>query len=256
MKNFSLIFSLVFFCSISGFSQEIKKIITVNSSSAKLTEGEKTTSKVLKTLGKGEKLELLEILFPSGIANTSRFKVNYLGVQGYITSYFIYPEFEMDGQTSSLKELEIIEIEKIQIRNKLIDDSIKEQRIVDAERKLANQKIDEEAEIRRNDSIAAIMFAKAKEDSKEKINEIRKRDEAAIAERKVRFVKKYGASAGEKIAKGLIWIGMTEEMLIDSWGRPNDINTTTTRYSVKKQYVYSNRQYVYVENGIVDAWQN
>jgi hypothetical protein len=70
------------------------------------------------------------------------------------------------------------------------------------------------------------------------------------------FVKKYGTVNGEKVAKGLIWIGMTEEMLLDSWGQPEDINSTVTRYGSRKQYVYGSGQYVYVENGKVEAWQD
>ena len=69
-------------------------------------------------------------------------------------------------------------------------------------------------------------------------------------------MKKYGPVNGEKVAKGLIWIGMTEAMLIDSWGRPDDINTTVTRYGTSKQFVYGLGRYVYVENGKVDSWQN
>ena len=45
---------------------------------------------------------------------------------------------------------------------------------------------------------------------------------------------------------------MTEEMLIDSWGEPTDINKTITAYSVSKQYVYNHgydSQYIYFDDG-------
>ena len=76
------------------------------------------------------------------------------------------------------------------------------------------------------------------------------------AERKVALTKKYGSSVATRILEGKIWIGMTEQMLLESWGQPEDINTTVTRYSSRKQYVYGSGRYVYVENGKVDAWQN
>jgi hypothetical protein len=98
---------------------------------------------------------------------------------------------------------------------------------------------------RKNDSIADIVNRKSKLDAA-----------SALKKRRDFYINKYGPVNGEKVAKGLIWIGMTEQMLIDSWGQPEDINTTVTRYVKRKQYVYGSRQYVYVENGVVDAWQN
>lgn len=115
-----------------------------------------------------------------------------------------------------------------------------------------NEPLDELAEIRRNDSIADIINKRAKEESKPYLESLKKE----IENKKAVFVKKYGPINGEKVAKGLIWIGMTEQMLIDSWGRPDDINTTVTRYGTSKQFVYGLGRYVYVENGKVDAWQN
>lgn len=70
------------------------------------------------------------------------------------------------------------------------------------------------------------------------------------------MVKKYGEVNGRKIAFGNIWIGMTEEMLLDSWGYPIEINRTAVAGLLKKQYVYANSRYVYVENSKVTAWQD
>jgi hypothetical protein len=116
--------------------------------------------------------------------------------------------------------------------------------------------LDEEAEIRRNDSIADILNRKAKEEGKAYFESLRVKAQQDINKRRPVYVKKYGPVNGEKVAKGLIWIGMTEQMLIDSWGQPEDINASVTRYGSRKQYVYGSGQYVYVENGIVDSWQN
>jgi hypothetical protein len=94
--------------------------------------------------------------------------------------------------------------------------------------------------------------------SAKKFEEERKRieEQKIKAERKAALTKKYGSSAATRILEGKIWIGMTEAMLLDSWGQPEDINTTVNRYVTRKQYVYGSGRYVYVENGKVDAWQN
>lgn len=51
-------------------------------------------------------------------------------------------------------------------------------------------------------------------------------------------------------------IGMTkDDVLLTKWGKPEDINRTTTRYSVSEQWVYSGYRYIYFEDGIVTAIQ-
>lgn len=52
------------------------------------------------------------------------------------------------------------------------------------------------------------------------------------------------------------YIGMTKVQLEESsWGKPKDINRTTTAYGVREQWCYSGYKYVYVENGVVTAIQ-
>jgi hypothetical protein len=91
-----------------------------------------------------------------------------------------------------------------------------------------------------------------------KFEEERKRieEQKINADRKIALTKKYGSSAATRILDGKIWMGMTEQMLLESWGQPDDINTTVTRYGTSKQFVYGLGRYVYVENGKVDSWQN
>lgn len=52
-------------------------------------------------------------------------------------------------------------------------------------------------------------------------------------------------------------IGMTQEEVINKtgWGKPNDINRTTTKYGVEEQWVYNIYGYVYFEDGKVTAIQ-
>lgn len=51
-------------------------------------------------------------------------------------------------------------------------------------------------------------------------------------------------------------IGMTAaEVVKTSWGRPNDINRTTTASNIHEQWVYYGGRYVYLDNGIVTTIQ-
>ncbi|KJL04341.1 hypothetical protein [Priestia aryabhattai] len=52
-------------------------------------------------------------------------------------------------------------------------------------------------------------------------------------------------------------IGMTQEEVINKtgWGKPDDINRTTTKYGVEEQWIYNIYGYVYFEDGKVTAIQ-
>jgi hypothetical protein len=55
-------------------------------------------------------------------------------------------------------------------------------------------------------------------------------------------------------------IGMTATQVLDSsWGKPNDINRTTTQYGTTEQWVYDdgdyNYRFLYFENGVLKAIQ-
>lgn len=56
--------------------------------------------------------------------------------------------------------------------------------------------------------------------------------------------------------KDRISIGDSRETLIQKWGQPERINTTSTAYGTQEQFVYSGGQYVYVENGKVTGVQS
>jgi len=66
-------------------------------------------------------------------------------------------------------------------------------------------------------------------------------------------------TAGSKyieLDKQAPYIGMTASQVEDStWGKPNDINKTTTQFGVNEQWVYSNDKYIYLEDGVVTAIQ-
>jgi hypothetical protein len=52
-----------------------------------------------------------------------------------------------------------------------------------------------------------------------------------------------------------IVLGMTEEQVKLSWGKPERINRTVTRRGEREQWIYGDT-YLYFENGVLDAWQD
>lgn len=51
-------------------------------------------------------------------------------------------------------------------------------------------------------------------------------------------------------------IGMTkEEVLNSNWGKPTDINKTTTKYGVHEQWIYNGFKYIYLDDGVVTSIQ-
>ena len=46
-----------------------------------------------------------------------------------------------------------------------------------------------------------------------------------------------------------------DEVLNSTWGKPEKINKTTTRYGTSEQWCYSQNKYIYFENGIVTSIQ-
>lgn len=61
---------------------------------------------------------------------------------------------------------------------------------------------------------------------------------------------RYSRREIEAIVNKRIFVGMSEDALVYSWGRPSKINRSS--YG-SDQWVYST-QYVYVDNGRVDGW--
>ena len=61
------------------------------------------------------------------------------------------------------------------------------------------------------------------------------------------------------ILKGQIMLGMTEDMVIASWGYPDDKNRSVYTFGVHEQWIYGsylNRTYLYFEDGILKSWQD
>lgn len=56
-------------------------------------------------------------------------------------------------------------------------------------------------------------------------------------------------------ACGAVRIGMTAEVMRESWGRPNSINSSTYSFGVREQWVYGSGRYVYLDDGVVSSYQ-
>jgi uncharacterized protein len=85
---------------------------------------------------------------------------------------------------------------------------------------------------------------------------------ANSARRKRLLIAKYGEAVAARIIAREIWQGMTDEQLIESWGRPVEIGSEVMRTKTKQIWKYGqtgkNRftERVTVENGIVSGWKN
>lgn len=78
-------------------------------------------------------------------------------------------------------------------------------------------------------------------------------------ERKVYLINRYGAKIAEKILNRQIWLGMSDKMLIETIGKPVDINRTVGSFGIHEQWVYGsiqNTEYYYFENGKLKSWQD
>lgn len=75
----------------------------------------------------------------------------------------------------------------------------------------------------------------------------------AQVERTKEMIKKYGSYNGKLIAEGKVAIGMNQKMVIDSWGKPSDINRDIYSFGVHEQWVYGSGNYVYFKDGVVSS---
>lgn len=68
---------------------------------------------------------------------------------------------------------------------------------------------------------------------------------------------KQAKSAAAWKARGGVRVGMTaNEARNSNWGKPNNINRSTTSNTVREQWVYGGNSYLYFENGTLTSIQN
>ncbi|MCK9311771.1 MAG: hypothetical protein M0P26_05800 [Bacteroidales bacterium] len=91
----------------------------------------------------------------------------------------------------------------------------------------------------------------AKENEKKIIEEKRLQKEILS-----NLTKKYGKINGNNIYNNKIWLGATKAMVLESWGKPIDINKSVGTWGVHEQWVYDFGSYLYFEDGILKSWQD
>jgi hypothetical protein len=81
-------------------------------------------------------------------------------------------------------------------------------------------------------------------------------------QRRDQLLRKYGdKDLVEKIMKQLVWQGMSEDQLIDSWGAPVARDRKIYKTKVSETFKYNQKgrnrfgSRVWVENGIVVGWE-
>jgi hypothetical protein len=85
-----------------------------------------------------------------------------------------------------------------------------------------------------------------------------KAKEETQLEAKIARMESYGWSEKRinRVLEGYIYIGDTPEIVLEAWGRPEDVNRTITAYGTTEQWVYGLGCYVYFEDGKVTAIQD
>lgn len=89
--------------------------------------------------------------------------------------------------------------------------------------------------------------------------EIQKKKAANIAarnKRKAFLIDKYGENIAKLIMSHKVQIGMTKDMAIESWGRPEDINRTINQFGTHEQWIYGNGNYLYFDDNRLTTIQN
>ena len=68
------------------------------------------------------------------------------------------------------------------------------------------------------------------------------------------YVLKYDEEIGQRIASIRIWKGMTDEMVRDGWGEPDQINNNVERWRTFTQWSYGNIIFFFRDGNLTD-WE-
>lgn len=71
-----------------------------------------------------------------------------------------------------------------------------------------------------------------------------------------RLMKRYSPYTSKRIIEGEYWLGMSEDMAIESLGSPSERNTDVGAWGTKEQWVYRSKGlYLYFDNGNLSSYQ-
>jgi len=68
------------------------------------------------------------------------------------------------------------------------------------------------------------------------------------------LIQKYGQEDADQIIAGKVWKGMTKDMILDSWGKPRQIDRYIGKTSVKEEWYYRTRV-LFVQDGKLVGWK-
>lgn len=207
----------------SSHSQDPNFLFTPLNATTFIVRGVVMPPPVFFALGDDE--YILEIEFPDG-------KIGYVNVvgccgikqnlfRGQVDGGKEYVQFE--GTSPSIDE--IVAREKVRQEKQAQDEKARQEK----------QALEEQRAKERAQREARIAQEKAERERARKIEE-RKRRAVMLAPR----------------------IGMTWQQVVNqtSWGKPYDINRTTTASGTREQWVYGDRRYLYFDNGVLTAIQD
>lgn len=164
---------------------------------------------------------------------------NYDRAEGLVLHYF-------DDETSTKNNY----FEQVELCRKNNLTSLDEGEKIQEENKLKAEENKRKAEedLRK----AEENLRKIQEEGRKLDEEIAKRNNIGVSELPWK-----NADTTPNIEKVNPYIGMTkDEALKSTWGKPKDINKTTTKYGTDEQWVYNGNKYLYFENGILTTIQN
>ena len=68
------------------------------------------------------------------------------------------------------------------------------------------------------------------------------------------YILKYGEEIGNKIAYKQIWTGMTDKMVMESWGEPDRIDTNVEAWGTFTQWYYGDVTFFFKDGKLTD-WE-
>jgi hypothetical protein len=198
----------------------------------RIREKENSSGKLLFEPKKGEIITLIDF-----DDNTHHWLVSFHNTVGYVNEVLIRQNSDVDDFK---KYLAAKKIQKIEENKRLATENARRAEEI---RKVEAQKLEEKRNLEAQKQI---------EESKKLVSEAEKNQRI----RNAALIKKYGSTIADKIITGKIWIGMTDEMALESWGKPEKNNRSVGSWGVHEQWIYHNDVYVYFENGILTSWQD
>jgi hypothetical protein len=75
-------------------------------------------------------------------------------------------------------------------------------------------------------------------------------------ERLEAMISKYGRKKGRMIADGKVWPTISFQMAKDSWGPPEDVQTTKIHGGATEKWIYSDSRYLFFKNGYLQSWRD